>query len=597
MAKITQYQQGQFANSVVGTPDESLQHSAMLSSANLSNNIGSMLMSAGQQDLNQYQQEQYEKQKQLDSMNKHIADLQQQATVENIATGAETGMQQDMNNLKTKYATNPDSALAEFSDLSHNRSEETLDQYSQNPEMQAMLSKKLAEKRASYIGQLGTWAQSQQVPLAERNLKAAAGNLAVTAGQMGDSTPDQVKALIENHIHDSIGLYQQLDGKGVQGAFDTSGNAVKEYLNAVALKGDPKALQSAIDQFKDGHYITPSHLQSIEGEQLAMAAHQAAINNQIQSGFQQHALLDTIQQLVGAGNGDIKQNNPGINQKILQQAAPNLKPEHLIELTKMIGEGNAKVTSETAKANIEDYITKNSPNGDITKASPEVIHTALNKFGQNLTQIEKAEYSTEYTKAGLHQTYIKQSQTIDENIGQQMKGINVLESQITNQVKLISGLANNAPAHAKALQDLEFLTMRYSQSVAGLSAMHQTIKDPGVKILTNSEMAYNKAKYDRMMLGFRTMADPSNPKIMKDHEDLYNNLETGVKPSQIYSDPRIQQTYNYYHTRFLYDEIAKHQWGDDRIQKLTKSPQAMQAFKTIIDSRTQRALKGLNLIP
>ncbi len=583
MAKITPYQQGQIASSVVGTPGVNL------SAAQTSFGLGSQLANIGAAQHQQYLTDMRAKQAEQRALEKHMQDMARQTEVTNIASGAQVEMQKSQNELQMKYRDNPGQAVQEYTQTAEQRIADTLGQVT-DPETNMMLQQKLMSMHASNINSMGNWEQSRQVPIAEQNLRNSAGSLSITTGQMAGKTPQEVKDVIANYADSTKDQYKFFHAKGEAGQFDASSDAVKQYLDATAASGDPVLLEKRIKEFADGRFIAPDTLQGLAVQQRGIAAQVRMAQNTEQTKTNNATYLDTVQQLLAAGGGDMKAVNPAVAQEILNKAAPNLTTAHNVGLQEMISrnaiESKQRDASETA---LEMAITNPlNTTGKLENTPPSVIKDILKI--PNLSPEDREKYTKLLTGnvASIKSGAI--DKTLAASIGQSAAGVNRLADDIHASLANIGRIKDKA-AHAQALADFGLNIQKYQDAYVSLSSAKNAIKDPNVKALVDLHVKNADQEFNSMVKLLQN--EPNAIAMKKASTDMYQNLQ----PQTIYPDPRQQQFYNYLYKQRFYNFIQNKNFSADDLTKLNGNPKAMQGIKNILAKETASWMHQRGLTP
>lgn len=583
MAKITPYQQGQLASSVVGVPSPNLSGAGVLSQ------LGSDLGQLGAAQHQQYLTEVRTKQAEQRALQKHMDDMARQTQVINIASGAQVEMQKSMNDLQMKYRDNPEQAVQEFDAISQQKIQATL-QTATDPETNQMLQQKLAGQHASDLEKLGNWQRERQVPIAEQNLKNSAGSLSMTTGQMAGSNPNDIKSTIDKYNQDTHNQYQFYHQKGLSGQFDVSSDAVKEYLEATAAGGDPVLLEKRIKEFADGKYISPSDLQSVAIQQRGIAAQVRLANNTEMTKTNQASKMSFIDQLMQAGNGDIHGVRPDVAQQIYNANAPKMSPGDRLAAKEMIArdvvEARGREASEKA---LETAL--NAPGnktGKLEGTPPEVIQKILQD--KNLTKEDRDTYTKLLAKTSAAGKVVDYDKTLSTAIGASAQGVSRMATEI-HQDLLNLGKIRNPKAHAEALTAFAFKMQRYQEAYVDLHSAQDSIRDPHVKALVELHLKSAQGEFGEI---YGALANSQGAIDMKRAKDsLYSNL--APKPG-MFPDPRQQQYYNYIHKHLYYSEIVNNKLDAKAMEQIQNNPKAMQALQNILSKQTATWMhaRGLN---
>lgn len=583
MAKITPYQQGQIASSVVGTPGVNL------SAAQSSFGLGSQLANIGAAQHQQYLTDVRAKQAEQRALEKHMQDMARQTEVVNISSGAQVEMQKSINELQMKYRDNPGQATQEYTQTAEQRIADTLGQVT-DPETNMMLQQKLMTQHASNLNSMGNWEQSRQVPIAEQNLKNSAGSLSITTGQMAGKTPQEVKDAITNYADSTKNQYKFFHAKGEAGQFDASSDAVKQYLEATAAGGDPVLLEQRIKEFADGRFIAPDTLQGLAVQQRGIAAQVRMAQNTEQTKTNNATYLDTVQQLLAAGGGDMKAVNPAVAQQILNKAAPNLTTAHNVSLQEMIARNATESKQRDASEQALEMAITNPLNttGKIENTPPSVIKDILKI--PNLSPEDREKYTKLLTGnvAAIKSGNI--DKTLSASIGQSAAGVSRLADDIHNSV-LTLGRTKNKDQWNQAISKFSLDVQKYQDAYVSLNSAKNSIKDPNVKALVDLHVKNAEQEF-KEMVGILKM-DPSAIAMRKASTDMYQNLQ----PQTIYSDPRQQQFYNYLYKQRFYNLLQNKSFSAEDLTKLNSNPKAMQSIKNILAKETASWMHQRGLTP
>lgn len=572
MAKITPYQQGQIASSVVGTPGVNL------SGAATSSGLGNMLSNIGATQHQQYLTDVRTKQAEQRALEKHMEDMARQTKVTNVASAAQVDMQKSMNDLQMKYRDTPGQAVSEYSQSAEQRIAATLSQ-EKDPETNMMLQQKLTSMHASNINSMGSWEQSRQVPIAEQNLKNSAGSLSIMTGQMASKAPEEVMKTITDYASNTRDQYKFFHPKGESGLFDASTDAVKQYLEATAAGGDPVLLDQRIKAFANGKFIEPSALQTIAVQQRGIAAQVRMAQNTEQTKTQNATYLDTVQQLLSAGGGDMKAVNPAVAQQILNKAAPNLTTAHNVGLQEMISrnavESKQRDASEQAlERAITDPLNRT---GKLEDTPPSAIKEILKIPGLSPEDRDKYTKLLTGNVAAIKSTNL--DKTLAASIGQSAAGVSKLADDIHASL-LTLGKIRNKEQHAKALENFSLNVQKYQEAYISLQSARTSIRDKNVKELVDLHAKTAEEEFKGMAALLQNHPDAIAMK--KISTDMYQNIQ----PQTIYSDPRQQQFYNYLYKQRYYNFIQNKNFSADDLTKLNSNPKAIQAIKNTLAKDT-----------
>jgi hypothetical protein len=604
MAKITQYQQGQLASGVVGTPFEHLNSMAAMAPADATENFGRQVGDLAGGLYRQDQARQLAAQKQAQAAQKHLDDLARETQSTTIATNAEADAHKDMNDVQLQFRDNPQEGVSQYNAMAQGRIGSTVQQVTQqhpnDPELPMMVQKALETNHSARMNTMGSWANSMQIPNMKKNLDESGGALSSQLSNMGGQPIQGAIDAVKTWAGQTQDQFHQIDPKGIAGQQPHIDDAIKQRLLAGALKGDPKASEAEVEEVRKSGIMTPAALFGVKSEVAAQAAHQAAVNAQALAGTQSSTLLNVYQKLTdpaGGGNGNIENNNPAYNNKILRDNAANLKPDHLMALTEKLGMGQSKVEAAQSKSQFESEVAAQSPNGDISKASPQVIQAGLAKYGKSMTPEERAQYEPLVSKSQARLDQANENNIISADIGQHIQGLNNLHTRILQQQVAVGALTNDPVQHAKALNDLQTSVQNFAQSYQGLVTMRNSLKDPSMKGVLEMEMGHTNTQMKQLQDSLSVMGDPVRTKQIQSHKQLYDDLYSKVGPSHTYSDPKIQATYNYWHTREYYSVIEQRGFTDAQLTQIKNNPIQSAKMKADIDRRTQHALASLKLIP
>lgn len=581
MAKITPYQQGQMVSSVVGTSEVNL------SGANVLSGLGSELGQLGAAQHQQYLEQTRLKQAQQRALQQHMDEMARKTQVTNIASGAQVEQQQSMNDLQMKYRNDPGQAISEYTQIAQQKMGATLQRVS-DPETNQMLQEKLMQQHASNLEKLGNWQRERQVPIAETNLKDSGGSLSITTGQMGGSSPEEVKNTINQYVTNTHDQYQFYHPKGISGQFDASSDAVKEYLEATAAGGDPVLLEKRIKEFADGRYIAPAMLQSVAVQQRGIAAQVRLAQNTETTKTNNATYLDTVQQLLAAGNGDMKSINPAVAQQILNKNAPNLTTAHNVQIQEMISRNAVEQKHMDASEKALEEALNASPTGKIENTPVATIHNILKN--PDLSPEDKEHYTKLLTGniAGVKSQDM--DRTLSASIGQSAAGVDKLSSIIHAQLRGL-GTIHSPEKHAAALQDLQMIIQRYQDAYVNLHSSQQTIKDPDVRKLVNLHISGAQQEFGHLVGVLKN--DPASAAIKSATDDLYGK----ITPATIYADPRQQQFYNYLHKKLFYDLIQSHKFTAKDMQTMMSNPKNVQAMQNVLAKQTASWMYQRGLTP
>lgn len=605
MAKITQYQQGQLANTQVGTPFEHLDSMAAMAPAEATENFGNAVSGIASGMYKQQQAQALAQQKAQQAAQLHLDNLSRETQATSIATSAEADAHKDMNDIQMQYRDNPAEGVSQYNAMAQGRIGSTVQQVSQqhpnDPDLVALVNQKLTNNHATRMNSMGSWADAQQVPNMKKNLDESGAALGTQLSNMGGQPIQGAISSVVKWADDTRDQFHQVDPKGIAGQQPHIDDAMKQRLLAGALKGDPKASEAEVEEVRKSGIMTPAALFGVKSEVAAQAAHQAAVNAQALAGSQSATLLDTIKKLTdnaGGGNGNMENNNPAYNRQIIQAAAPNLKSDHLISLLDKTGMGQSKVEAAQSKSAFESEVAAQSPNGDISKASPDVLKAGLEKYGKGMTPEERAQYEPMVAKNQVKAQQAAINNNIEGSLAQQMTGLHNLNGQIQHQMMVVSGLTHGDPAmHAKALNTLNSWVQQFGDSYAAMQKMRNAIQEPQLKSLVEKEMPMlQKHMQDNVSL-LNAQSDPVRQKQIQAHTQLYSDLYNTVSPAHKYSDPKIQATYNYYYQRQYYDTINKMGLTDAQLTHIKNNPTQASKMKSAIDHQTTQALSNLKLIP
>jgi hypothetical protein len=589
MAKITPYQQGQLASSVVGTPGVNL------SGAQTLGNIGSELGQLGAAQHQQYLQEVRLKQAQQRELQKHMDDMARQTKIINLASGAEVEMQKSMNELQMAHQEDPETAVAAFDGIAQQKIQASL-QKETDPETNMMLQQKLAGLHASGLREMGNWQQSRQIPNAVKDLNDSAGSLSMTTGQMGGKSPQEIKSLIDTYNTNTHNAYSFYHKDGLSGQFEAGSNAVTEYLKATALTAgmanNPKILDDAVKQFMDGKYISPDKLLGIYGQQKSIAASVATAANQQKTQDDWAAFMNATHQLTVAGNGDPKAARPDVAQKILEDAASKLNPAHNIELAGMINRNNleAKQREASEKALKMAITNKGNRTGLLKDTPPEVVKEILKI--PNLSPDEREKYSKLFTG----NVAAAKSQDIDKilsnSIGVAAAGATRLSYQINEDLHNLTKLQHDPVRHKAAMEQFGVNMQRYQAAYLKLHDTQDSIKDSNVKALVDlhiKNVDEEFGKYAKILQN-----DPDAIAAKKASDSLYGS----VKPKTIYpEDSRQQQYYNYLHQQLFYNMMSTKKFSAKDMNILQNNEEARKQIQNDLAKQTASWMHQRGLTP
>lgn len=269
-----------------------------------------------------------------------------------------------------------------------------------------------------------------------------------------------------------------------------------------------------------------------------------------------------------------------------------------MSLLERTGMGQSKVEAAQSKSAFESEVASQSPNGDISKASPQVIQAGLAKYGKGMTPEERAQYEPLVAKNQVQQQQAAINNNVEGALAQQMTGLHNLNGQIQHQMMVVSGLAHGSPEmHAKALNTLNSWVQQFGDSYAAMQKMRNAIQEPQLKSLVEKEMPMLEKHMQDNMSMLNSQSDPVRQKQIQSHVQLYKDLYSTVSPAHKYSDPKIQATYNYYYQRQYYDTINKRGFTDATLTHIKDNPAQAAKMKADIDHQTTQALSNLKLIP
>jgi hypothetical protein len=570
MAKITPYQQGQLASSVVGTPGVNL------GASNLLEGIGHELGQIGAAQHQQYLTDLRQKQAEQRTLQNHMNDMARKTQVINIASGAQVEQQQTMNDLQMKYRNDPGQAIQEYSVMSEKKMQATLQQVT-DPETNQMLQEKLMQQHASNLEKLGNWQRERQVPIAEQNLKDSAGSLSVTTGQMSAQSPQDIKNTINQYATNTHDQYEFYHPKGLSGQFEASSDAVKEYLEATAAGGDPVLLEKRIKEFADGKYISPSMLQSVAVQQRGIAAQVRLAQNTEQTKTQNSTYLDTVQQLLAAGNGDMKAINPAVAQTILNKAAPNLTTAHNVAIQEMISRNAVEQRQTEASEKALEEALNASPTGKIEQTPTSTISNILKN--KDLSSEDRKKYTNLLTGNAAAIKSLNVDKAVSEAVGQAASGLDKLSASIHEDL-LGLGKIHDPQKHAAALAKFELSIQRYQAAYVTLHSSKDSIKDQNVKALVDLHARNADGEFGRIVNILKN--EPNAIEAKKQSDSLYNK----VIPKTIYADPRQQQYYNYLHKQLFYDRITTLGLSPQTMGQIAADPKRVQALQNMLSKLT-----------
>jgi hypothetical protein len=561
MAKINEYQQGQLASPVVGTPGVDNSAAQTLGSiAGQANAAGNSIATYARSVLESQAEQQRQAMAAQRAAQKQLDDASREAYVQSKTALADSDFTDLLLQKKQQFFNDTTGMGPDFQKSAGQIAKSYVDA-EPNPLVKANLQKAMASKLEAYNGHVGSFVESRQVPIIENNIMTAAGALSQSVNQ-ASLTPDEVKQKLMQYAQNTAPLYQFTKGNAGPQELREKGwePAIQGYLSSVSLN-NPDGLEATIHSFADGQFIDPTHLDAYAGRQRAIAAQvKSAQHADQQLGFQAtklqvvQAIQDSAQK---KGSGYALDADPKDIDKILKQYGPSLSPqdyEHYLGLPERATQHGIQQQELAVRKKISAQKT-----AEEQQALKEEAPVA-NNFGYFV---------------GIQQ---KLSTRIDQHTAALTKAISAGDLKTTQAI----------------MQTLSQDVNQYGQQYQTLHALESTLVSPQSKDLAKLSMSQIKANFDDV-LG-KLSKNPDAIQATNAQNSLLAKLNA-AKLDQSYPGPRQQAVYRYLFQSIYYDTLRSRGMSLQQMNFVAGNQTQLNAMRNLINRRAQDYLRRLGVAP
>lgn len=544
MARITSYQQGQLASSLVGTPGQYTGVSSALGQIGSSitpfqNTVYSLSQALFQDGLAARRQKEAE----LRAYDRQLKNAEQEAYIAERTSALDKDFTDISLDIQGKSQFNTNEALPEFQQRAKEAAEAALEQ-EKDPLVQAQLRKAIANKTAQYQDRLHNWVQDRQVPIMKSNVESISGNFALKVGHYELGAAEVGKAY-QQYVAENARTYDFVYGpQGRVKMREDMASGIKEYLSSTALNA-PDMLEDRIKAFSGGSMIDVSDLNKFAIEQRRIA-------NEIKA----------------------------------TQIAEEAKDRNASQLT------------------AQQQIIDSSPTGDWRDADPKVIHQVRKEYGPKLTnqqnvrfaQLEKqaAEQQKETAKKKVKTAAEQESEYTERVVADSFRGFaageTALAAKIESQIQNLYKKGVPVDEKRKQIGQLQLDIDKYQDAYSDLHAVKGSIKNKNVRDLAELHVLQAKERFGSIV------AKLGNVPEAKQAQEIKNTLYSKVYPPSMFSDAKKQGLFNYLYKSYYYETLQSLKISPEKMQRLAGSDKATGALRNTLKKKSYQKMLELGVI-
>jgi hypothetical protein len=544
MARITSYQQGQLASSLVGTPGQYTGVSSALgqigsSIAPLQNTVYNLSQALFQDELATRRQKEAE----LRAYDRQLKTAEQEAYVAERTSSLDKDFTDISLDIQNKSQFNTNTALPEFQQRAKEAAEAALEQ-EKDPLVQAQLRKAIANKTAQYQDRLNNWIQDRQVPIMKSNVESISGNFALKVGHYELGAAEVGKAY-QQYVSENARTYDFVYGpQGRVKMREDMANGIKEYLSSTALNA-PDMLEDRIKAFSGGSMIDVSDLNKFAIEQRRIA--------------------------------------------------------NEIKMTQLAEEKKDQLHSQLQAG---EEILNSSPTGDWRDADPATVQQVRKKYGPKLTneqnirfaQLEKqaAEQQKETAKKKVKTAAEQESEYTERVVADSFRGFAASETALAGRIEAqIAGLYTKGLSKEekqKRIAKLQIDVDQYQDAYLGLHAVKGSIKNKNIRDLAELHVIQSKERFGSIL------ASVGKQKSAQEAKQIKNDLYSKVYPPSMFSDAKKQGLFTYLYKSYYYDTLNRANTTPEKMKVLTGSDTAITAFRNTLKKKAYQKMLELGVI-
>ena len=544
MARITSYQQGQLASSLVGTPGQYTGVSSALgqigsSIAPLQNTVYNLSQALFQDELATRRQKEAE----LRAYDRQLKTAEQEAYVAERTSSLDKDFTDISLDIQNKSQFNTNTALPEFQQRAKEAAEAALEQ-EKDPLVQAQLRKAIANKTAQYQDRLNNWIQDRQVPIMKSNVESISGNFALKVGHYELGAAEVGKAY-QQYVSENARTYDFVYGPQGRGKMrEDMASGIKEYLSSTALNA-PDMLEDRIKAFSGGSMIDVSDLNKFAIEQRRIANEIKMTQLAEEKKDQLHSQLQAGEEILNSSpTGDWRDADPAIVQQVRKKYGPKLTNEQNIRFTQLEKQA-AEQQKETAKKKIKTAAEQES------EYTERVVADSFRGFAANETALAGR---IEAQIAGLY-----------------TKGLSKEEKQ-------------------KRIAKLQIDVDQYQDAYLGLHAVKGSIKNKNIRDLAELHVIQSKERFGSIL------ASVGKQKSAQEAKQIKNDLYSKVYPPSMFSDAKKQGLFTYLYKSYYYDTLNRANTTPEKMKVLTGSDTAITAFRNTLKKKAYQKMLELGVI-
>lgn len=536
MARITQYQQGQLASPVVGTPETNNAISNTLGMiGQQAGQTGNQLVNINNSLFQSELQERRRKEAELRAYNKKLQDESRSAYVADKVSAADVEMTAASMRIRDDHHWDTKNALSSFSNSTQEIKSRMLEQ-EEDPLTKMELSKALAQRGTTYLDTLARWTEGRQVPIMDSNIQNAAGSFSL---QLGNAALPAVEVgqKIQQFKNDLSSSYAFTYGpEGAKKLQDDTESGILNWLSATTLNS-PDLLEARIQSVAGGKLIDPGKLLKFANEQRRIANEVKAQQHIQDAQDRMSAKLNAFDEaLISGGTGDYKDASPQTIAEIQKKYGAKLSPEDNIRLQQIKLQSGEEGKQKALKA-----------------GALQSEQTVVAQFGN---------FSAEETKLAAE---------VESKIAR------LYDRKISPKQKLLN------------LADLQVSVSKYQDAYLNLNAIKNSITNKDLKGVANLNLIAAKERFGDIVNKVAGSKQGNDASLAK------NTLYSALIPKNIYPDARRNGVYHYIYQNLFYEKLQQLGVDPEKITGMAKDPRAVKALQNYLHTNTYQRMRQMGI--